>query len=302
MAQSKPKGKKSFTPEQKEAYKAQKEAQKEDLKLLYEQFLAKKTIQDFIGIISNYKQTHHYSLRNYCMVLAQSEKRGDSTFVGVLNSFINWKKQDIQILRGSKGYKILVPIFGKRNNEGNKKEGDNTDKEDEQYLRFFKIGNIFDISQTSEYERYLKEQKEIDEKIMKNHEIDYETAIKFVKQKFPQVKITEDFKPQSKKGSYDPLSKEIMIYQNSSHTVFHEVGHHITISILKIAGDIRKDYAKNEVLAELTSYLLFHKFDENVHYNFAYSNVWANRITGVFEIEEFEHIFKTISRFIDKIK
>jgi len=297
MVQSKPKRKSSFTPEQKEQYKQEKEAQKKDLKNLYEQFLAKKTIQDFIGIIANYKMAHKYSLRNTCLVLAQVEKRGESKFVGILNSFYNWKKQDIQILKGSKGFKILVPIFGKKNEEDNSSE----DKEnDEKFLRFFKIGNTFDISQTSMYESYLKEQEEIDKKIMKNHEIDYDTAINFVSQKFPQVKIIEEFKKQGKKGSYDPPTKEIFIYEKSSQAVFHELGHHITISLLGVAGDIIKEYAKNEVMAEITCYLLFQKFDDHVEYNFAYSNVWANRITDVFELEEFEHIFNSISRFIEK--
>jgi len=241
--------------------------------------------------------THKYSLRNICLILAQVEERGESKFVGILNSFYNWKKQDIQILKGSKGFKILVPIFGKKNEEDNTSE----DKEkDEKFLRFFKVGNTFDISQTSMYQSYLDEQEEIDKKIMKNHEIDYDTAINFVSQNFPQVKITEEFKEQSKKGSYDPLTKEIFIYEKSSQAVFHEIGHHITICYLGLAGDIIKEYAKNEIMAEITCYLLFQKFDDHVEYNFAYSNVWANRITDVFEIEEFEHIFNSISQFIEK--
>lgn len=53
-------------------------------------------------------------------------------------------------------------------------------------------------------------------------------------------------------------------------------------------------------MAEITCYLLFQKFDDHIDYNFAYSNVWANRITDVFEIEEFEHVFNSISQFIEK--
>ena len=76
-----------------------------------------------------------------------------------------------------------------------------------QYISFFKHGNSFDISQTSEYENYLQEQEKIDEVIMKNAEIDYETALDFVKSNFPEVKITEDFKQQEKR---------VHIYQPSS--------------------------------------------------------------------------------------
>ncbi|MHA2087766.1 MAG: hypothetical protein ACW972_05800, partial [Promethearchaeota archaeon] len=208
-------------------------------------------------------------------------------------------KQKIQVLRGSKGYKILIPMFKKKESE--EKESNTDEDKKEKTLTFFKIGNVFDISQTSEYESYLKEQKEIDEKIMKNSEIDYNTAKSFVSTHFPKVKIKEEFKDQEKKGSYNPLSQNITLHERSSHTIFHETGHHITISVLKIAGDISKDYAKNEVLAELTAYLLLKKFDETITYNFAYSNVWANRITNIFEVDEFITFFKTLSQYIDKL-
>jgi len=128
---------------------------------VYQKFLEKHTIKDFIGIIANYKSMHSYSLRNMCIILAQSEKRQDKDFVGVLNSHVNWKKQDIQVLKGSTGYKVLVPIF--------RKNQDIIDQ-DREVLAYFKIGSTFDLSQTTEYENYLKEQEQIDKVIMKNHE------------------------------------------------------------------------------------------------------------------------------------
>jgi len=294
ISQSKPKYKKNFTPEQKEQYKQKKETEKLEIQDLYEQFMAKKTIQDFIGIIANYKQMHKYSLHNLFLVLAQAEKRKDKKFVGVLNNYRNWEKQNIQVLKGSKAYKVNVPIFTKKQEET---PITSKDEEKDRVLTYFKLGNVFDISQTSEYENYLKEQKEIDEIIMKNHEINYTTALDHLKQNYPNISVFEDFKHQEKKGSYDPLSLQITLYEQSSHTIFHELGHHITISKLKIAGDISKDYAKNEVLAEITAYLLMKSFDENTNYNFAYSNIWSSRITDTFEIAEFELCFKTISQY-----
>ena len=287
------KGKRTFTPEQKKQYKQQKEAEKKDLYELYTKFLEKKTIKDFIGIIANYKQMHKYSLRNMCMVIAQAEQRRDNKFVGILNSFLNWKKQEIKILKNSKGYKVLVPIFYKK-----EKETDSNTEEKDEILRYFKIGNVFDISQTSEYENYLKEQQEIDKVIMKNAEIDYNIALDFVKNNFPELKIKEDFKEQEEKDSYDPLTKDIILYERSSHTLFHELGHHTTVNTLKIAGHIIFDYSKNEILAELFSYLLMKKFDENTKYNFAYSNCWAERINDTFEINEFERDFKAITSYL----
>ncbi len=91
---------KPFTPAQKELYIKKKESEKLEIHDLYKKFLAKKTIQDFIGIIANYKQIHTYSMRNTLLALAQAEDREHKEFVGVLNSlnsrcifnFLNKKK------------------------------------------------------------------------------------------------------------------------------------------------------------------------------------------------------------------
>jgi len=196
-------------------------------------------------------------------------------------------------------YKVLVPIFAKKKNNENEVIL-NDQNQPKEYLHFFKLGNVFDISQTSEFENYLRERKEIDEKIMKNAEIDYNTALKYTQTHFPEPKIKEAFKDQELKGTYNPHNKQIILYEKTSHTLFHEIGHHITISILEITNHSKKNYAKNEVLAELVSYLLMKSFDENINYNFAYSNCWASKITETFEIEEFEKAFKSIYEFLQK--
>jgi len=227
------------------------------------------------------------------MVLAQSEERQDNNFVGVLNSYLNWKTQNIYLLKGSKGYKINVPIFRKDQDETIQDQDP-----DKKVLSYFKLGNVFDISQTTEYENYLKEQEQIDKVIMKNAEIDYNTALEFTKNKFPNLKIKEQFNHQETKGIYDPDSKEIIIYEKSSHTVLHELSHYLTITVLNLDA---KNYAKNEVLAEISAFLLMKQFDENIDYNFKYSNIWSNRITDSFELEEFEQHFKKLTKYLNKL-
>ena len=294
---------KSFTPAQREQYKQKREAEKLEIQDLYTKFLANKTIQDFIGIIANYKQLHSYSIRNILLLLAQSEKREHKEFVGVVNSFANWKKQDIKIIKGKKAYKVRVPIFTKNNDDDNTKpatEKKEKEQNQEKTLSYFKLGNVFDISQTSEYSKYIKEKEQIDKVIMKNHEIEYSIAYNFVKEQFPKLPLIEDFKHQEKKGSYNPHTHQITLYEKSSHTIFHELGHYLSVEVLKIAGDIRKDYSKNEVIAELISYLLMILFAENINYNFAYSNCWSSKITDTFELSEFETDFKAITQYLEK--
>ena len=300
---SKSRYKNLFTVEQKQEYKAKKKAEKLEIQDLYNKFLAKKTIKDFIGIIVNYKQLHNYSIRNILLVLAQSEKREHKEFVGVVNSFANWRKQDIQIIKSNKAYKVRVPIFTKNIDDDNTKPAtvkNEKEEDQEKTLGYFKLGNVFDISQTSEYSKYIEEQKLIDKVIMKNHEIEYSIAFNFVKEHFPKLPLIEDFKHQEKKGSYNPHTHQITLYEKSSHTIFHELGHYLSVEILKIAGDIHKNYSKNEVIAELISYLLMVLFDKAVNYNFAYSNCWSNRITDTFELDEFENDFKAITQYLEK--
>ncbi len=167
----------------------------------------------------------------------QSIKREDKTFVGICNSFANWRKQKITVKKGSKGYKVLVPIF-KKVKVSVLGKGEEKEQEKDQ-LAFFKIGHIFDISHTSAYEQNLKEQEMIEEIIMNNAEINYNTALEFIHNNNFNVQITEDFKELKNgdaKGFYDPKRRIIEIHEKSSHTLFHEIEHHIT-DVLEIMFD-----------------------------------------------------------------
>jgi hypothetical protein len=58
-------------------------------------------------------------------------------------------------------------------------------------------------------------------------------------------------------------------------------------------------------LAELGAYLIMIRFDELIDFNFKYSNIWSNRITDMFELDEFEFYFKELTTFLnilEKIK
>ena len=292
--------KNKFSAEEKKAYQEGKNKEKKELFNLYKCFFEKKTIQEIVGIVANYKQIYKsYSLRNIIMMHIQSEERNDKDFQGIVNSFQNWKKQKISILKGSKAYKVLVPIFKKVEVE----EEDETIEKQE--LRGFRLGNVFDISQTTEFENYQKEQQKIDEVIMNNIEIDYDIALNFVKENFKELKINENIKEldvNEEKGYYEPLEKSINIHQKSSHTVFHELAHHISFKLNFNFDNWQHDrtaYAKNEILAELGCYLLMGNYTNCTNYNFNYSNVWSSRILDNFEYDEFERIYNKLSKFIN---
>ncbi len=84
--------------------------------------------------------------------------------------------------------------------------------------------------------------------------------------------------------------------------MFHELGNHIALSELKIGEINDLGSNKNEILAEITCYLLMKKFeiaDEyKINYDFGYSNCWALDILEEFKFREFEKIYFTISDYV----
>jgi len=310
------KGFKEFTKEEKEQYRQQKEQEKKEVQEDFQNFLEKQTVKDVVDIIEKakeapdyqppdsveeaeipeemegLKQIHGYSIRNYLLVLSQTRKRKDDKFIGIINSFWNWKKQKANVLKNPDksqpySYKILVPV---------EKDG---------VLKGFKLGSVFDISQTDKYEEYLRQTEEIKKEIELQEEIEYDQAVKFVKTNFSDISIKEDLKKGDIKGSYEAESKIINIHEDTSHTAFHELGKHIVFSELNLGENVDEGSMKEEILAEITCYLLMKKFEEEseykINYNFGYSNVWALNILDEFKFREFEKIYATISDYVKKL-
>jgi len=309
------KGFREFTEEEKEQYKQQKEQEKKEVEENFQNFLINQSVKDVTEIIEKSQeipsfqaqetessdemetqeelgsspQIHGYSIRNYLLVLSQARKRQDDNFVGIINSFWNWKKQGASVLKNpdkSKpySYKILVPV-----SEGN-------------ILKGFKLGSVFDISQTNQFEDYLKQREEKEKEILWRDEIEYNRAIEFVKANFSEITINEDIADSDIRGSFDPATKVLNIQEKTSHTVFHELGKYISIANLQVSEDVGEGSVKEEILAEITCYLLMKKFEKaeefKINYDFGYSNCWALNILDEFKFREFEDIYKKISDYV----
>ena len=309
------KGFREFTEEEKAQYKLQKEKEKQEVEENFQNFVTNQSVKDVIEIIEksqeipsfhteetessdemeaqeemgSVQQIHGYSIRNYLMVLSQARKRQDEKFVGIINSFWNWKKQGASVRKNpdkSKpySYKILVPV-----SEGN-------------ILKGFKLGSVFDISQTNQYEDYLKQREDREKERPLRDEIDYDHAIEFVKANFSEITINEDIVDSDTRGSFDSTTNILNIHEKSSHTVFHELGKYISITKLQVSEDVEEGSVKEEILAEITCYLLMKKFEKaeefKINYNFGYSNCWALNILNEFKFREFEDIYSNISYFV----
>ncbi|MFX0070191.1 MAG: hypothetical protein ACFFAO_03785 [Candidatus Hermodarchaeota archaeon] len=290
-----------FTEEEKEEYRKQKEAEKLEIYEGFENYVEQKTLKEIVEELSNYEfQVSNYSVRNYLLVLSQARKRQNEDFVGIINSYINWKNEGVQVLRNpdkSKpySYKILMPIF--------KKEGVTTDIEGgEKSLKGFKLGSVFDISQTNKYEKYLDEKGETEGKMMEKVDIDYDLALEYINNKFPELNIEIN---SAQDNSYNKEEKSIIINKESSYHLFHELGKHVNSSILKLTEDLDEESTKNEMMAELTCYMLIKKLGAvnniNITYDFGYSNYWGYHILDEFKWSEFENSYKEILNYVNQL-
>lgn len=95
-------------------------------------------------IMNQYKQIlngfHNYSIMNLISAYFQHyEKTGES--IEILASYKTWQKKGRQVKKGEKGLKILVPYKYKIKDE-------ETDEVIGEKV-YFKIGNVFDLSQTT---------------------------------------------------------------------------------------------------------------------------------------------------------
>ncbi|TXT53391.1 MAG: hypothetical protein BAJALOKI1v1_2460001 [Promethearchaeota archaeon] len=322
------KGWKEFTEEEKEEYRKQKEEEKKQLQEEFDEFIETQTLKDVIESVDKVenleeikdealeldkkieelqkedsekaealkrlKERHGYSVRNYLMVLAQARIRDDEEFNGIINSYVNWKRMGAQVLKNpdkSKpyGYKIFVPVF-------------KTDAQEE--LKGYKMGTVFDISQTNKYEDFKAQKEEAQELAEEMDEIEYERALQFTKKTFPNVSIEEDIT--GEKGEYDKENNIITVHRKTSHDLFHQLGTHINAEKGFLASNDSVDSdLKNEMLSEVACYLLMKKFEEGqkykINYDFGYSNVWATKILDSFKFTEFEKIYNQLVEEVKKI-
>ncbi len=264
---------------------------KKDLDKLYKDFVTSKKLEDIIGVFTSLQMKHFYSFRNQVLAYVQARERCMKNYIGILNSFSNWKEQGFSVNYGEKGLDIFYPRI-KTTKEIDKKTNEEIKKTS---LAGFDVSQTFDISQTTAFKKYQKQLELKNKLIYNNAEVDYERAIKFVSVNFSGIKIKEDFNNKECKGVY--YKNHITLFTKSSATLFHELGHHITKEIL----DFEYERAKAEIQSELTAYILTKIFDPNAKYNMNYSNCWSSRLPKEYELKDFAKDFKDIVTFINSL-
>lgn len=274
----------------------------EHLKEGMKNYLDSEQFKSFLDTMSKF---HNYSLNNIHLLKMQNPN------VSQVASFNKWKTDfDRTVKKGSKALKIWVPYQVKTSIPVHQKELDFTPAENEMeqkeiIVTRFKLGNVFDVSQT--------EGKELPKAI---HELtgdvkDYEDLYRATKavSMDNQVSISfEEIKRESANGYYSPdenrivISKGLKGQEQILKTIFHEMAHaDLHRGSNAQYGD--DQYRKQELQAESVAYVVANHFGfDTSSYSFGYLAIWAKDKNGFEDmVEQLQVVQKEAKSLIDRM-
>jgi len=274
----------------------------EHLKEGMKNYLDSEQFKSFLDTMSKF---HNYSLNNIHLLKMQNPN------VSRVASFSKWKADfDRTVKKGSKALKIWVPYQVKTSIPVHQKElsfspSENEMEEKEVTVTRFKLGNVFDVSQT--------EGKELPKAIneLTGSVKDYEDLYRAAKavSMDNQVPISfEEIKREGANGYYSPNENRIVIskgLKGQEHilkTIFHEMAH----SDLHRGSNAQygdDQYRKQELQAESVAYVVANHFGfDTSSYSFGYLAIWAKDKNGFEDmVEQLQIVQKEAKSLIDRM-
>ncbi|VLY15371.1 putative conjugative transposon membrane protein [Streptococcus pneumoniae] len=274
----------------------------EHLKEGMKNYLDSEQFKSFLDTMSKF---HNYSLNNIHLLKMQNPN------VSQVASFNKWKTDfDRTVKKGSKALKIWVPYQVKTKISANQNElsfspSENEMEEKEVTVTRFKLGNVFDVSQT--------EGKELPKAIneLTGDVKDYEDLYRAAKavSMDNQVPISfEEIKRESTNGYYSPdenrivISKGLKGQEQILKTIFHEMAHSdLHRGTSAQYGD--DQYRKQELQAESVAYVVANHFGfDTSSYSFGYLAIWAKDKNGFEDmVEQLQVVQKEAKSLIDRM-
>lgn len=274
----------------------------EHLKEGMKNYLDSEQFKSFLDTMSKF---HNYSLNNIHLLKMQNPN------ISQVASFNKWKTDfDRTVKKGSKALKIWVPYQVKTSIPVHQKELDFTPAENEMgekevTVTRFKLGNVFDVSQT--------EGKELPKAIneLTGDVKDYEDLYRAAKavSMDNQVPISfEEIKRESTNGYYSPdenrivISKGLKGQEQILKTIFHEMAHaDLHRESNAQYGDDR--YRKQELQAESVAYVVANHFGfDTSSYSFGYLAIWAKDKNGFEDmVEQLQVVQREAKSLIDRM-
>ena len=274
----------------------------EHLKEGMKNYLDSEQFKSFLDTMSKF---HNYSLNNIHLLKMQNPS------VSHVASFNKWKTDfERTVKKGSKALKIWVPYQVKTKISTNQNElsfspSENEMEEKEVTVTRFKLGNVFDVSQT--------EGKELPKAIneLTGSVKDYEDLYRAAKavSMDNQVSISfEEIKREGANGYYSPNENRIVIskgLKGQEHilkTIFHEMAHSdLHRGTNAQYGD--DQYRKQELQAESVAYVVANHFGfDTSSYSFGYLAIWAKDKNGFEDmVEQLQIVQKEAKSLIDRM-
>ena len=274
----------------------------EHLKEGMKNYLDSEQFKSFLDTMSKF---HNYSLNNIHLLKMQNPN------VSRVASFNKWKADfDRTVKKGSKALKIWVPYQVKTKISANQNElsfspSENEMEEKEVTVTRFKLGNVFDVSQT--------EGKELPKAIneLTGDVKDYEDLYRAAKavSMDNQVPISfEEIKRESTNGYYSPdenrivISKGLKGQEQILKTIFHEMAHaDLHRGSNAQYGD--DQYRKQELQAESVAYVVANHFGfDTSGFSFGYLAIWAKDKNGFEDmVEQLQVVQKEAKSLIDRM-
>ena len=274
----------------------------EHLKEGMKNYLDSEQFKSFLDTMSKF---HNYSLNNIHLLKMQNPN------VSHVASFNKWKTDfERTVKKGSKALKIWVPYQVKTKISANQNElsfspSETEMEEKEVTVTRFKLGNVFDVSQT--------EGKELPKAIneLTGSVKDYEDLYRAAKavSMDNQVSISfEEIKRGSANGYYSPdenrivISKGLKGQEQILKTIFHEMAHSdLHRGTNAQYGD--DQYRKQELQAESVAYVVANHFGfDTSSYSFGYLAIWAKDKNGFEDmVEQLQIVQKEAKSLIDRM-
>lgn len=274
----------------------------EHLKEGMKNYLDSEQFRSFLDTMSKF---HNYSLNNIHLLKMQNPN------VSQVASFNKWKTDfERTVKKGSKALKIWVPYQVKTKISANQNElsfspYENEMEEKEVTVTRFKLGNVFDVSQT--------EGKELPKAIneLTGSVKDYEDLYRAAKavSMDNQVPISfEDIKKENANGYYSPdenrivISKGLKGQEHILKTIFHEMAHSdLHRGTNAQYGD--DQYRKQELQAESVAYVVANHFGfDTSSYSFGYLAIWAKDKNGFEDmVEQLQIVQKEAKSLIERM-
>lgn len=284
----------------KKAYEERQQQIKEILENLEDGVRGVFTSENYIKYLETFSKFHNYSFNNIILILSQFPQ---ASYVA---SFKDWNQKFNRIIKkGEKGIKILVPTPKKVTveEEITNPDGTTSKKEVEKKRLYFKLGHVYDLSQTVGDEL---------PSLVKNLELDTPelNRIIFLLMATSQVPIQYDYslKEDDANGYYNILKKEIYLKPSlqSLHklkTIVHEYSHYLQETIY---AEQTKDFLRDtkEVIAESAAFcvisMLSKEFNmeelDSSQYSFGYIASWGSK-----DLKELKTTLELISKISNTI-